>query len=452
MPGANRSAGQRGPAVRDKKQYTSILVDTARIHTDCLYRFGDGALDGGPVLPRSRVFWTEQMYLIVAIPLSLLALALSAVPLQKKYSLVPSLFFLIGPVLTYFGVIAILTGFNGSSWGEGYTFGITFYTAYIACQISKHKELLKKNPLNFIFSAVNPLYLFTGPIPTNPLINTKSIKPKRIIKIFYAVNSDVMIGVFFCAILAPSLTPYFYLRHSTNVIDIFVFGLLFEFFVYFNFAGYSMIAWALMRMLGIKAPRNFRQPFGATSIIDYWQRWHRSLGAVLKELFYTRVRPLLGMHGAVFIVFTASALWHGVTINFIVWGSLNCTLWWGAYYFNKLNLKILNYILLVLGIAIGRVIFSESDSAVLFSKLSMLIDFTKWSSDSEYAFLYLGVRETLNLLFVFLVIGWEVVAPRFGLSNRDYKHLRSPVVSTLITVYVCLAFIGWNGEPIYGNR
>jgi phosphate uptake regulator len=94
------------------------------------------------------------MYLIVALTLSLLALALLAAPLQKKYFLVPYLFFFIGPILTYFGVIGVLTGFNGSELVGGYTFGITFYTVYIAYQISKHKELLKKHPLKFIFSVI----------------------------------------------------------------------------------------------------------------------------------------------------------------------------------------------------------------------------------------------------------------------------------------------------------
>jgi alginate O-acetyltransferase complex protein AlgI len=392
------------------------------------------------------------MYLIVAITLSLLALTILAVPLQKKYFLFPYLFFFIGPILTYFGVIGVLTGFNGSGLAAGYTFGITFYTVYIAYQISKNKKLLKKNPLSFIFSVINPLYLFSGPIPINSLINTRSFRPKRALKIFYVVNSDLILGLFFAAILAPSLTPYFYLKNSTNIIDIFLFGLLFEFFVYFNFAGYSMIAWALMRLIGIKAPRNFRQPFGANSIVDYWQRWHISFSIVLKELFFTKTKPLLGVYGAVFTVFISSALWHGATFNFVLWGLFHSILWCLGHYLNKVNFIILNYILLVFGIVVGRVIFSEIDWATLSSKLSVIIDFTKWNGDSEYIFLSVRLRDRINLFFVVFVIGWEVISPRFGFSHRDYQHLKSPYVSTLIAVYVCLAFVGFNGEPVYGNR
>ena len=362
------------------------------------------------------------------------------------------IFFFIGPILTYFGVIGVLTGFNGSGLVGGYTFGITFYTVYIAYQISKHKELLKKHPLKFIFLVINPLYLFSGPIPLNSRVNTKSLRRKRVLKIFFVVNSDLILGLFFAAILAPSLAPYFYLKNSENIIDIFLFGMIFEFFVYFNFAGYSMIAWTLMRLIGIKAPRNFRHPFGANSIVDYWQRWHISLSSILKELFFKNLKPLFGIYGAIFTVFIASALWHGVTINFVLWGLFHAILWCLAHYLNKVNLKIVNYILLFFGIFIGRVIFSEIDWPTLSSKLSVIIDFTKWNGDSEYIFLTAGLREKINLLFIAFVIGWEVVAPKFGFSDRDYKHLKSPYVSTFIDVYVCLAFVVFNGEPIYGNR
>ncbi len=392
------------------------------------------------------------MYLIVAIPLSLLALALLTTPLKKYYILAPYLFFFITPILTYIGAIGVLTGFNGSGLVKDYSFGITFYTIYIAHQISKHKEFLRESPLRFIFSVANPLYLFSGPIPINSLIKTERIKPKRILKIFYIINSDLILGLFFAAILAPTLTPYLHLKSSSNIIDLFLFGLLFEFFVYFNFAGYSMIAWSLMRLIGIKAPRNFRQPFGANSIVDYWQRWHISLSGALKELFFTKAKPYLGLYGTVFLVFLASATWHGVTINFILWGLFHSILWCLAHYFNKFNLKIVNYILLVFGIIIGRVLFSEIDWNTLSFKLYKIIEFAKWDSSSEFAFLTSSLRERINLLLIFIIIVWEIIAPRVGFLGRDYEHLKSPYISALIAFYVCFAFSGFNGEPVYGNR
>ena len=299
---------------------------------------------------------------------------------------------------------------------------------------------------------MNPLYLFSGPIPINFPINAINFKIKRLSKIFNKVNSDLILGLFFSNVLAPSLTPYFYLKNSTNIIDIILFGLIFEFFVYFNFSGYSMIAWALMRLVGIKAPRNFRQPFGANSIVDYWQRWHISLSIILKELFFAKVKPFLGLYGAVFVVFLFSAMWHGVTINFFVWGLFHSILWCSAYFLNKLNFKFINYILLIFGVVVGRVIFSEIDWIKLSLKLSVIFDLTKWNIDGDFILLTQGLLGRINLLFIFLIISWEVVAPKIGFAERDYNYLRSPCFSALIAIYVCLSFAGFDGVPIYGDR
>ncbi len=390
------------------------------------------------------------MYLILSLPLSLLALLV--VQQKNKLFWVPYLFFLIGPMLTYFGVIRVLTGFNGSGLVGGATFGITFYTVYIAYQISKNRESIRKYPKKFIVSTINPLYLFSGPIPIEFPINATKFSLKRLLKILNIVNSDFVLGLFFSNILAPSLTPYFYLKGSENIIDIFLFGLIFELYVYFNFSGYSMVAWSLMRLIGIKAPRNFRQPFGANSIVDYWQRWHTSLSRILKELFFIKVKPILGLYGAVFLVFIFSAMWHGITINFFLWGLFHSILWCLAYFLNKLNLKVINYILLIFGIIVGRVIFSEIDWMKLSLKLSIIFDFAKWSVNSDFIFLTQGVLGRINLFFIFLIIGWEVAAPAIGFPGRDYKHLKSAYASTLITIYVCLAFVGFDGVPIYGDR
>jgi hypothetical protein len=102
------------------------------------------------------------MYLLLALPLAIIVLALLSAPIQKKYFLLSYLFFFIGPALTYFNIIGVLTGFNETELLQGYTFGITFYTVYIAYCISQHKELLTKKPLKFIFLVINPLYLFSS--------------------------------------------------------------------------------------------------------------------------------------------------------------------------------------------------------------------------------------------------------------------------------------------------
>ncbi|HSI10821.1 MAG TPA: MBOAT family O-acyltransferase [Chthoniobacter sp.] len=91
-----------------------------------------------------------------------------------------------------------------------------------------------------------------------------------------------------------------------------------------DFSGYSDIAIGLARMFGITLPENFRWPYLASSLQEFWQRWHISLSTWIRDYIYI---PLGGSRHGVgrkiangFIVFALCGLWHGAAWNFIVWG------------------------------------------------------------------------------------------------------------------------------------
>ena len=96
--------------------------------------------------------------------------------------------------------------------------------------------------------------------------------------------------------------------------------------IYCDFAGYSFIAIGAARILDYKVMRNFRQPYLAVSVADFWRRWHISLSTWFRDYLYI---PLGGSrHGTlrryinVVIVFAISGIWHGATLNFLIWGLL----------------------------------------------------------------------------------------------------------------------------------
>lgn len=394
------------------------------------------------------------MYLILSVPLSLFAIFLSRkINNDTIISIVCYLFFFISPILTYFGVIGVLTGFD-SIYTSGLYFGISFYTVNIGYQLSKNREINKLNPFKFIINLINPLYLFTGPFPNQISTKSKFFNLKIFLKRLEIVNSELILGVFFAFILAPSFNPLLKLKESTEIIDILLFGIIFEFYVYLNFAGFSMIAWSFMRLFGINVKRNFNQPFSATSIVEYWQRWHISLSNILKELFFRKLKPKIGIYNSVFLVFLASALWHGVTINFLIWGFIHSLFWCISYYFLKRDFKILNYFLLFFGVIIGRIIFSEIDTEILYIKFKNLFNVSQWSFNfvSEIVTIRLRNLNILNILITIFLIFLEITLPKFSQSYKNYNYLRTPLVSTLILLFICLSFVGFNSDPIYGNR
>lgn len=91
-----------------------------------------------------------------------------------------------------------------------------------------------------------------------------------------------------------------------------------------DFSGYSDIAIGLARLLGIELPENFNWPYAATSIQDFWQRWHISLSSWIRDYVYI---PLGGnRHGLArkifngLVAFALVGLWHGPAWNFVLWG------------------------------------------------------------------------------------------------------------------------------------
>ena len=102
---------------------------------------------------------------------------------------------------------------------------------------------------------------------------------------------------------------------------------LFAIQLYADFAGYSYIAIGASQILGYRLKNNFRQPYFATSINDFWRRWHISLSLWLRKYIYI---PLGGNRAGryqkyknILITFFVSGLWHGASWNFVAWGMLH---------------------------------------------------------------------------------------------------------------------------------
>lgn len=104
--------------------------------------------------------------------------------------------------------------------------------------------------------------------------------------------------------------------------------------IYFDFSGYSDMAVGLGKIFGFHFPENFNYPYTATSITDFWRRWHITLSSFFKEYVYF---PLGGSRRGtprtilnLLIVWSFTGLWHGAAWNFILWG---------LYYFILLTLE-----------------------------------------------------------------------------------------------------------------
>jgi alginate O-acetyltransferase complex protein AlgI len=146
-------------------------------------------------------------------------------------------------------------------------------------------------------------------------------------------------------------------------------ALAYTFQIYFDFSGYSDMAIGLGQMLGFTFPENFLHPYTATSITDFWRRWHVTLGTWFREYLYI---PLGGNRCGtmrqlwnLLVVWALTGLWHGAAWNFVLWG---------CYYFlllavEKLLLKqwlprwprLLRHAYTLFWVVLGWVLFACTD-------------------------------------------------------------------------------------------
>jgi len=199
--------------------------------------------------------------------------------------------------------------------------------------------------------------------------------------------------------------------------------------IYFDFAGYSYIAYGISYALDLRIANNFRHPFFSASIQEFWTRWHISLSSWLKDYIYI---PLGGSRKGKLrkelnniIVFLVSGLWHGNGIMFILWGLVQAML----QLFDKLIQKrskifpkIVNILITFLLISTTMVFFrSESLQAV---KIFIKRIFTKWNPE-------IFIDGTLT---------------SFGIDLKDWC-----VLLTAMLIVLVIEIFQYNGVSIYAK-
>lgn len=112
--------------------------------------------------------------------------------------------------------------------------------------------------------------------------------------------------------------------------------------LYFDFSGYADMALGLAAMVGLRLPTNFNSPYRATSIIDFWRRWHMTLSHWLRDYLFI---PLGGSRNGflhhmanLMVTMLIGGLWHGAAWTFVIWGGLHGILLVIAHAWRRLKL------------------------------------------------------------------------------------------------------------------
>lgn len=208
----------------------------------------------------------------------------------------------------------------------------------------------------------------------------------------------------------------------------------------------------LGKMFGFDFLENFNYPYIASSIKDFWRRWHISLSTWFKEYVYI---PLGGnrvssvhVYLNLLIVFFLTGLWHGASYNFVVWGLFHgLFLILERLFLGKLleknRLKILNHIYVILVVMIGWVLFRADNLKHSFSILKLMFNYQSSNLTVPlFVFPQAVVCGVIGILFSGILQS-KISKLSNMLFNED-RFFAIEIVFQFILLFICIMFLAGN--------
>ena len=183
-----------------------------------------------------------------------------------------------------------------------YALFVTFFPQLIAGPIVHHKQMMPQ------FSNLNQSHL----------------DYENILKGIFIFSIGLFKKVFIADTFAIWANYGFDNPYILNLLEAWVASLSFNFQLYFDFSGYTDMAIGLALLFNIKLPVNFKSPYKAVDIQDFWRRWHITLSHFLRDYIYLPLkRRGLNLHINILLTFLISGIWHGAGWTFVIWGLLH---------------------------------------------------------------------------------------------------------------------------------
>ena len=331
--------------------------------------------------------------------------------------------------------------------------GLSFFTfselSYIF-DVYNGKSKPQKNIILFT------LYVsFFGKISMGPIVSYHEMEDqltnRTLSKAQYASGMVLFSkGLIKKVLLADQLSyVYSILQNNTSTLGVWLLAISYMLQIYFDFSGYSDMAIGLSRFFGFDFKPNFDHPYTATSVQDFWRKWHISLSQWFRDYLYI---PLGGNRvdkntyiRNIFIVWFCTGLWHGANWTFILWGLYyGCLLLLEKFFLREKLEKLpkpISHIYTLLVILIGWVFFMSPNITTAFTTLGKMIGIGATTFANNQAKFML---KSYFILFVLAILLSTKVYDRIQIFV--YNQYKMKAVYTTWTIYiilliVCIAFI-----------
>lgn len=342
--------------------------------------------------------------------------------------------------------------------------GISFYI-FQALTYSIDVYLKKMEPTKDLVSYF-AFVTFFPPLLSGPIGRAKTLIPKfsmkRVFDFKFASLGCLQFlwGLFVKVCIADRISLYVDTIYGNlvfhNGTSILLAAVFYSFQIYCDFLGYSLMALGVAKLFGIELINNFNRPYFATSVTDFWRRWHISLSTWFRDYIYI---PLGGNRVSewrhsfnIFVTFLVSGLWHGAAWTFVLWGSIHGLFQIVGKQKNKYlklpeNLIFTAFDILItfLLVTFAWIIFRipNIDDAVFAIKKIFLKPGIPFVDSSTFFYGILGI-----LLLLIVDVTMEYIMPKNNILTGKFQ--KQQFLLSLILVFIIL-FIGvfGGGQFIY---
>lgn len=331
--------------------------------------------------------------------------------------------------------------------------GLSFFTfselSYIF-DVYNGKSKPQKNIILFT------LYVsFFGKISMGPIVSyhemEDQLRNRTLSKAQYASGMVLISKGLIKKILLADQLSYVYsiLQNNTSTLGVWLLAISYMLQIYFDFSGYSDMAIGLSKFFGFDFKPNFDHPYTATSVQDFWRKWHISLSQWFRDYLYI---PLGGNRvdkntyiRNIFIVWFCTGLWHGANWTFILWGLYyGCLLLLEKFFLREKLEKLpkpISHIYTLLVVLIGWVFFMSPNITTAFSTLGKMIGIgTTTFANNQAKFML----KSYFILFVLAILLSTKVYDRiqiFVYNQHKMKAVYTTWTIYIILLIVCIAFI-----------
>ena len=325
--------------------------------------------------------------------------------------------------------------------------GISFYTfqliSYIVDVYRGEAKVQKNIILLATYISLFP-QLIAGPIVRYTTIENQLENREYNMKNFSIGVRRFIIGLgkkVMIANVMGNLINIFLVSDEKSVLFYWLYAIALMIQIYFDFSGYSDMAIGLGKMLGFDFPENFNYPYIATSITDFWRRWHISLSSWFRDYIYiplggNRVSKLKWIRNII-IVWMLTGLWHGAEWNFVIWG-----LYFGVLliiekvfllkWLQKIP-KVISRIYTLFIVMISFIIFNGEGISTILENIGGLFKFVSIPLITNESMYYL---KSYIIVIILGIIGATPICKNI-LTNEKLKK----IVNILEPIYLLLIFI-----------